>query len=72
MMLMEGLKWSNMYKENKSLPEITENLSSDEIALMKILKEVIPKNPDMFEALQKDLIGISEETTTGVLRLNQL
>jgi adenosylhomocysteinase len=72
MMLMEGVKWSKAYKESKKLPVITEEMSEDEISLYKLLIEEIPKNPDLFETLEKDMIGVSEETTTGVLRLNQL
>ena len=72
MMLMEGVKWSLHYKADKSLPVATEEMSDDEVSLIKILREIIPKTPDLFETLAKDMIGVSEETTTGVLRLNQL
>ena len=45
-------------------------MSADEKALMKILARIIEKDPNQFENLSKDLVGITEETTTGVKRLN--
>lgn len=37
MMLLEGMKWSKVYKETKELPKITEDLSGDEKSLFKLL-----------------------------------
>jgi len=34
-----------------------------------MLRKVIPEDVHRFRRLSKDLVGISEETTTGVLRL---
>lgn len=72
MMVLEGLKWSKVYKETNKLPVAEKDMSADEKALMKILSKIIEKDPSKFETLSKDLVGITEETTTGVLRLNHL
>lgn len=72
MMVLEGLKWSKIYKETKKLPVADKDMSADEKALMKILARIIAKDSSKFETLSKDLVGITEETTTGVLRLNHL
>lgn len=72
MMLMEGVKWENKYMENKELPDLKNYESEDEVGLYTLLRRVIPENPGMFGKLCAELRGISEETTTGVLRLNQL
>jgi len=37
--------------------------------LLKLLKKIIPENPKRFRNMIKDIVGVSEETTTGCLRL---
>lgn len=71
-LLIDGLKWEEEYEKNGSLPEPEKSESEDERELLKVIKDVIPKNKGFFKNLTKDLVGISEETTTGVLRLHQL
>ncbi len=46
--------------------------SEDEIELLKILAEVQKVNKNYFGKLIKEVIGVSEETTTGVHRLYQM
>ena len=72
MMLLEGIKWGNIYKKEKRLPEIEKCGSEDERELLKLVSAQIEKDPETFIRLSADLIGLSEETTTGVLRLNNL
>jgi S-adenosylhomocysteine hydrolase len=38
-------------------------------ALLTMLRREIPKNPTRFRKMVKLIVGISEETTTGVMRL---
>jgi len=40
--------------------------------VLNILRQTIPTNPNKWRNISKNLIGISEETTTGVMRLNNL
>ena len=47
-------------------------MSEDERELFKLITKVVQKDAKTFERLTADFVGISEETTTGVLRLNQL
>ncbi|PLW95155.1 MAG: adenosylhomocysteinase [Marinilabiliales bacterium] len=46
--------------------------SPDEVALMKILKEIYVEDPTRWTRTVKDWKGVSEETTTGVHRLYQM
>lgn len=46
--------------------------SEDEIELLKILSEIQKVNNNYFGKLIKEVIGVSEETTTGVHRLYQM
>jgi adenosylhomocysteinase len=72
MMLMEGMKWENKYKETKQLPDPDTVDGDDEKALYVFFREVIPQDPERFHRLSKNVKGISEETTTGVHRLQYL
>jgi len=36
-LLIEGLKWENIYKETKKLPEVTDKMSPDEQELYKLI-----------------------------------
>lgn len=39
LMLLEGMKWEKLYKENKTLPDPSKAHSEDERALLKIIAE---------------------------------
>merc|ERR1711976_991713 len=72
MLLLEGMKAEKKYKETKELPGDSKAIYDDEIALYKFLKKTVPEDPDRYHRLSKNIIGITEETTTGVARLYQL
>ena len=72
MMLLQGMRWEKQYKLDKQLPSQDAVSSEDEKGLMRLLARVIPEDPDRFHRLSQDVVGLSEETTTGVLRLKQL
>ncbi|KAM3131694.1 hypothetical protein pb186bvf_016225 [Paramecium bursaria] len=72
MMLLEGSKWEKIWEEEQRLPDPSRVETEDEQALFRILQLEIPKNPNKFRNYVSQVKGVSEETTTGVLRLNQL
>ncbi len=45
--------------------------SEDEAELLKRLKETLQKDPEKWHRIARNVKGVSEETTTGVLRLYQ-
>jgi len=51
------------------LPDPAKGTSDDEIGLLEVLKEVIPKDPKRWRKVIEEMHGVSEETTTGVHRL---
>lgn len=55
-------------------PEILDRKpgSEEEAILYAQVKKAVKKNPERFENLAKDILGVSEETTTGVHRLYQM
>ncbi len=72
MMILLGVKYEKQYEKDGSLPDYKTVESEDEQELFKFLSLMIPKNTKQFRHLSKDLKGVSEETTTGVMRLYQL
>jgi len=61
------------YKAEKN-PEVLNKKpeSKEEVIILNLLKELLEKEPGKWTRVVKDLKGISEETTTGVLRLYQM
>lgn len=72
LMLIEGMKWEKRYQEHKLLPDPSNVEADDEKALYEFFREHIPEDPNRFHRLAKGVKGISEETTTGVHRLQQM
>ncbi|WP_084396728.1 adenosylhomocysteinase [Henriciella aquimarina] len=54
-------------------PSLLENPGAEEeVALFKQIKKRIAETPGWFAKVKKEILGVSEETTTGVNRLYQL
>jgi adenosylhomocysteinase len=69
MFLILGLKAEKLYEETKELPDPSKFETEGERELFALIKEKIQTIPGFFARITKDLKGISEETTTGVMRL---
>ncbi|KAL5369354.1 S-adenosylhomocysteinase [Cryptosporidium parvum] len=77
LILHEGVKAEIEYEKYNKIPEYLETeldengkqLSMDLKCMYKVLKMELLKNPFRWRGMLKDLYGVSEETTTGVLRL---
>lgn len=72
MMLLQGAEWEEKYEATGELPDPTRVESDDEKAFYALLKREIPNHPGRFRRWSQKVIGVSEETTTGVMRLYQL
>lgn len=69
MLLIYGLRAEKLYNETGELPNPESFDTEDERELFKLIRRLIEKNNQTFATLTRDLVGISEETTTGVMRL---
>ena len=58
--------------ENDGKTPATTHLTEDERELYALLTGVLKEHPQYWHGLSKELIGVSEETTTGVHRLYQM
>ena len=72
MMILLGKKFEEQYEKDGSLPNEKDADSSDEKALLTFFAKCIPEDTKRFRRLGAEICGVSEETTTGVMRLYQL
>jgi len=72
MMIHHGKTWEEKFAVDGSLPDPASVDTEDEQELFKILRKLIPEHPKRFSEMAKHIAGVSEETTTGCLRLYQL
>ncbi|MCK4303612.1 MAG: adenosylhomocysteinase [Candidatus Eisenbacteria sp.] len=70
LMVHMGYELEQHYKNHGSYPE-WQLEGEDAIELAKALKKMHKENPERWTRAAKEIIGVSEETTTGVHRLYQ-
>ena len=73
LLIHEGVKAEKLYAKNQELPDpsSTDNLEFKEV--LRVIKEGLESGrTDKWTKLAANLKGVSEETTTGVHRLNQM
>jgi len=71
LMVHKGYQLEEIYQKTGSLPAITTKVREEQV-IEKLLREVHTKDPMHWHKITKDIIGVSEETTTGVHRLQQM
>ena len=71
LMVHKGYELEEIYNKTGSLPEITTKVREEQV-IEKLLRKVHGKDPMHWHKVVKDIIGVSEETTTGVHRLHQM
>lgn len=72
LLVLEGKRLEQEYNNNRSLPDPSKFETEDEVELYSLLRRVIPEDPTFFTRIADSLTGVSEETTTGVMRLYKL
>lgn len=68
MLVVDGKKYETAGK----VPEPTENDSEEYKVVLETLKRIHSENPNFWTKTADNILGISEETTTGVHRLYQM
>ena len=71
LLIHKGYELEEFYNKHKKLPKITATIE-EEIIIEKLLRKFHKKNPHYWHKIVPNIIGVSEETTTGVLRLEQM
>jgi len=71
LLIHKGYQLEEYYNRNHKLPKISSSVQ-EEIIIEKLLQKFHKKNPNYWHTIVPDIVGVSEETTTGVLRLEQM
>jgi len=71
LLIHKGYELEEFYNSNGKIPEIT-TTNREEIVIEELLRKIHDSNPDYWHKIIPDIIGVSEETTTGVARLRQM
>jgi len=71
LLIHEGVKAEKIYKESngKILPDPSSTTNPEFKLVLGIIARELPKNPTKWGRLAARMVGVSEETTTGVHRL---
>eukprot|EP00327_Prymnesium_parvum_P016953 CAMPEP_0113240374 /NCGR_PEP_ID=MMETSP0008_2-20120614/6229_1 /TAXON_ID=97485 /ORGANISM="Prymnesium parvum" /LENGTH=852 /DNA_ID=CAMNT_0000087711 /DNA_START=24 /DNA_END=2582 /DNA_ORIENTATION=- /assembly_acc=CAM_ASM_000153 len=72
LLLHEGKKFEAAYAKDKSLPDPATTDNAEFKCVLATIKGSILKDPLRFSDLVERMVGVSEETTTGVHRLIQM
>jgi adenosylhomocysteinase len=59
-------------KAEKDLSVLDNPSSEEEVALFDAIRERLKTQPDWYSTIQSNILGVTEETTTGVKRLYQM
>ncbi len=71
LLIHKGFELENYFEEKGQLPAITTTVQ-EEIIIEKLLHKIQGENPKCWRQRAPEIIGVSEETTTGVHRLYQM
>jgi adenosylhomocysteinase len=69
LLVHEGVEWEAKFAQDGKFPnpDDTDNLEMKEV--YKVLAQTLKENPKMWTTIAGNIVGVSEETTTGVHRL---
>ena len=71
LLIHKGYELEEYFAKYGSAPEVTTTVEEEKI-IERLLREILDKDPLHWHKVVKNVIGVSEETTTGVHRLHQM
>uniref|UniRef100_A0A7S3QKK0 Adenosylhomocysteinase n=1 Tax=Dunaliella tertiolecta TaxID=3047 RepID=A0A7S3QKK0_DUNTE len=73
LLIHEGVKAEAAYaKDNKVLPNPDSTTNAEFKIVLSIIRDGLAKDPTRWTRMAKNIVGVSEETTTGVKRLYEM
>jgi adenosylhomocysteinase len=69
LLIHEGFKWENSFAADKVLPDPASTNNAEYKEVLKIIRMTLLEDPQHWHKVAARLVGVSEETTTGVHRL---
>ncbi|XP_075662741.1 adenosylhomocysteinase-like isoform X2 [Castanea sativa] len=67
-----GVKAEEEYEKSGKLPDVNGNENEEYRTVLRIIKDGLLVDPTRYRRIKERLVGVSEETTTGVKRLYQM
>ncbi|MBN1282327.1 MAG: adenosylhomocysteinase [Proteobacteria bacterium] len=71
LLVHKGHELETFFEKNRKLPEMKTTVK-EEIVIENLLRRIHSENPGFWRGMVPEIIGVSEETTTGVGRLYQM
>jgi adenosylhomocysteinase len=72
LLIHEGVKLEKEYTQNGKLPELKSEFNEEYYNMIRIIRHTLTTDPTKWTRMAQNLLGVSEETTTGVHRLDEL
>ena len=72
LLIHEGVKAEELYAKDGTLPDPTTTDNLEFQIVLGLIRDNLPKDPTRWTRMSKKLVGVSEETTTGVKRLYEM
>lgn len=72
MMVMKGAECEEEYEKSQKLPDPESTTNPEMKCVLNIIKDTLKIDPKKWTKMLNHIKGVSEETTTGVLKLHQL
>jgi adenosylhomocysteinase len=72
LLIHEGKKAEDAFKKDGTKPDPSSTTDAEYHIVLKIISQTLDKDPQMWTKMAKNIVGVSEETTTGVHRLYQM
>jgi adenosylhomocysteinase len=69
LLIHEGVKAEKLYEENGTVPDPSSTDNAEFKIVLALIARELPKQPKKWTKLAARMVGVSEETTTGVHRL---
>jgi len=72
LLIHEGVKAEKLFAENGTLPDPESTQDAEFKIVLKLIKNTLAVDPKKWTKMAAKIVGVSEETTTGVHRLYQM
>jgi len=69
LLIHEGVKWEKKFEADGSMPDPSTESNAEFKQVLRILKQELAVDPKKWHKMAAKIVGVSEETTTGVHRL---
>jgi len=72
LLIHEGVKAEELYEKTGELPDPASTDNAEFQIVLTIIRDGLKTDPSRYRKMKERLVGVSEETTTGVKRLYQM